>query len=71
MVDHNFVPFHDSGQYLSTQRKTVGNVQMSIHVFPNVLSRLNSLVIDRGKLRLLTKQESINSNRDNVVFVLQ
>ena len=71
VVNHDFIPFHDSGQNLSAQREAVGNVQMPVQVFPNVLSRLNSLVIDRGILRLLTEQKSINSNRDNVEFVLQ
>ncbi|MBR5911062.1 MAG: hypothetical protein IKZ55_03690 [Bacteroidales bacterium] len=44
---------------------------MSIQVFPNVSTRLNSLIIDRGKPRLLTEQKPVNANCDNVEFVLQ
>ena len=71
VVNHDFVPLHDSGQNLPSQRKAVGNVQMPVQVFPNVSTRLNSLIIDRGKPRLLTDQKPVNANCDNVEFVFQ
>ena len=44
---------------------------MAVQVLLDILNCLSSLIVNRGKLRFLPDQKSVDANGNDVVFVFQ
>ena len=71
VVNGYFIAFQHTRQYLSTQRKPVGAIQMAVKVLLNVCNHLRGLVINGGEACLFAQSETIHFNRDDSETLFQ
>ena len=71
VINSYLVALQHTRQYFSTQRQSVGAIQMTIVVLLHVGNHLCSLVINGGEPCLFAQSETVHFNRDDSETVFQ